>query len=106
MSDDFPGPKTRAVLERGIPLFRNGLKFSDEMKKAGQRGFRSVRQIVLDKAHGDFVWDMDGKRYIDFQNGWATNPLGNTHPEIIEAVNNAHKRYGFHYDHPDRKTVV
>ena len=102
MTDNFPGPKTRAVLERGIPLFRNGLKFSDEMKKAGQRGFRSVRQIVLDKAHGDFVWDMDGKRYIDFQNGWATNPLGNTHPEIIEAVNNAHKRYGFHYDHPLR----
>lgn len=102
MTDTFPGPKTKAVLERGIPLFRNGLKFSDEMKKAGHRGFRSVRQIVLDKAHGDFVWDMDGKRYIDFQNGWATNPLGNTHPEIIEAVNNAHKRYGFHYDHPLR----
>ncbi len=102
MADDFPGPKTKAVLERGIPLFRNGLKFESELEKAGRRGFRPVRQIVIDKAKGDFVWDMDGRRYIDFQNGWATNPLGNTHPEVVEAVHRAHKRYGFHYDHPLR----
>ncbi len=99
---DFPGPKTKAALERGIPLFRNGLKFDEEIEKAGRRGFRAVRQIVIDKAHGDYVWDLDGNRYIDFQNGWATNPIGNTHPEIIEVVHNAQKRYGFHYDHPLR----
>jgi len=102
MTGEFPGPKTRAALERGIPLFRNGLKYDAEMEKAGRRGFRTVRQIVIDKAQGDFVWDMDGNRYIDFQNGWATNPLGNTHPEIIEAVHQAQQRYGFHYDHPLR----
>ena len=98
----FPGPKTRATLERGIPLFRNGMRFREEMKKANRRGLRSGNQIVLDKAQGDFVWDMDGKRYIDFQNGWATNPVGNAHPEVIEAVDAAHRRYGFHYDHPLR----
>ena len=65
---------------------RTGLRFDAEMERAGQRGFRSVRQIVIDKAEGDFVWDLDGNRYIDFQNGWATNPLGNCHPEILEAV--------------------
>lgn len=102
MSDDFPGPKTRAMLERGIPLFRNGLKFDAEMQKAGRRGFRAARQIVVERAEGDFIWDLDGKRYIDFQNGWATNPVGNAHPEVIEAVHQAHQRYGFHYDHPLR----
>ncbi|MGB5164425.1 MAG: aminotransferase class III-fold pyridoxal phosphate-dependent enzyme, partial [Woeseiaceae bacterium] len=102
MSKEFPGPKAMAVLKRGIPLFRNGLRVEAEMQKAGRRGFRAVRQIVVDKAKGDFVWDLDGKRYIDFQNGWATNPLGNAHPEVIEAVNRAQKRYGFHYDHPLR----
>ena len=60
------------------------------------------RQIVVDRAEGDFVWDVDGRRYIDFQNGWATNPVGNANPEIIEAVDAAHRRYGFHYDHPLR----
>jgi len=102
MDDSFPGPKTRAALERGIPLFKNGLRFDAEMERAGQRGFRPVRQIVIDKAEGDFVWDLDGKRYIDFQNGWATNPLGNCHPEILEAVEAANRRFGFHYDHPLR----
>lgn len=102
MSNRFPGEKTRAMLERGIPLFRNGLKFEAELEKAGRRGFRSARQIVVDKAEGDFIWDLDGKRYIDFQNGWATNPVGNAHPEVIAAVHEAHKRYGFHYDHPLR----
>jgi 4-aminobutyrate aminotransferase/(S)-3-amino-2-methylpropionate transaminase len=98
----FPGPKTRAALERGIPFFQNGLRFDAEMERAGRRGFRPVRQIVIDKAEGDFVWDLDGKRYIDFQNGWATNPLGNCHPEILEAVDAANRRFGFHYDHPLR----
>ncbi len=102
MADSFPGPKTRAALERGIPLFKNGLRFDAELERAGQRGFRPVRQIVIDKAEGDFVWDLDGNRYIDFQNGWATNPLGNCHAEILEAVEAANRRYGFHYDHPLR----
>ena len=102
MADKFPGPKTLAALERGIPLFRNGMRYHAEMERAGQRGYRAVRQIVIDRAEGDFVWDMDGKRYIDFQNGWATNPLGNCHPEILDAVDAANRRYGFHYDHPLR----
>lgn len=56
MSENFPGPKTLAALERGIPLFRNGLKFDTEMERAGRRGFRPVRQIVIDKAQREFVW--------------------------------------------------
>lgn len=102
MNESFPGPKTLAALRRGIPLFKNGLRFDAELAQAGRRGFRSVRQIVIDKAAGDFVWDLDGKRYIDFQNGWATNPLGNCHPEILEAVEAANRRFGFHFDHPLR----
>lgn len=56
MSDRFPGPKTRRMLERGIPLFRNGLKFEAEMETAGRRGFRAANQIVIDRAAGDFIW--------------------------------------------------
>lgn len=102
MTKEIPGPKTRAVLERGLPIFSNGLRYQEALEKAARRGYRSGRQIVVDRAEGDFIWDMDGNRYIDFQNGWATNPVGNAHPEVIEAVHAAHKRYGFHYDHPLR----
>lgn len=98
----IPGPKTREWLERGIPLFKNGLRFREELEKAANRGFEAASQIIVDRAEGDFVWDVDGRRYIDFQNGWATNPVGNANPEIIDAVDAAHRRYGFHYDHPLR----
>lgn len=102
MDTKIPGPKARAILERGIPLFQNGMVFEDEVQKAARRGFRPAGQIMVDKAKGDHIWDVDGNKYIDLQNGWATNPLGNAHPEIIEAVHQAHQRYGFHYDHPLR----
>ena len=98
----FPGPKTTAILERGIPLFLNGLRYGEASRAAARRGFRAGAQIIVDKAEGDFVYDLDGRKFIDFQNGWATNPLGNAHPEVVEAVHQAHLRYGFHYDHPLR----
>ena len=102
MTNDIPGPKTRKVLERGIPLFLNGLRYEGELNRSARRGFRAGGQLMIDRAEGDFVWDLDGNKFIDFQNGWATNPIGNAHPEIIEAVHEAHRRYGFHYDHPLR----
>ena len=98
----LPGPKTREWLERGIPLFKDGLRFRKDLQEAEKQGFDLASQIVVDRAEGDFVWDVDGRRYIDFQNGWATNPVGNANPEIIEAVHAAQRRYGFHYDHPLR----
>ena len=102
MTKVIPGPKAKAILERGIPIFQNGLIFNDKMQKALKRGFRPAGQVMVDKALGDHIWDVDGNKYIDFQNGWATNPIGNAHPEIIEAIHEAQKRYGFHYDHPLR----
>ena len=102
MTREIPGPKTRELLERGIPLFLNGLRYGDDVKSAARRGRRAASQLVIDRAQGDFIWDLDGNKFIDFQNGWATNPLGNSHPEIIEVVHEAHCRYGFHYDHPLR----
>ena len=102
MTKSIPGPKTRAVLERGIPLFLNGLRYDNEVSKAARRGFRAASQLIIDRAAGDYIWDIDGNKFIDFQNGWATNPIGNAHPEVVEAVHKALRRYGFHFDHPLR----
>ena len=102
MSRDIPSKDTIAILERGIPLFRGGATYRDEAEAAHQKGHVRPAQLILDRAQGDFVWDLDGQRYIDLQNGWATNPIGNAHPEVIEAVHQAHLRYGFHYEHPLR----
>jgi 4-aminobutyrate aminotransferase-like enzyme len=102
MTFDLPGGKTRGLLARGLPHLRDGLWYQGASQRSAAKGFEAPAQIIVDRAEGDYVWDMDGNQFIDFQNGWATNPLGNCHPEIIEAVHQAHLRYGFQWDHPLR----
>jgi len=102
MAYTLPGPKTTERLASGKNLFRHGLNYDGAAKKSADRGFIPPAQIILGKAKGDYVWDLDDNRYIDFQNGWATNALGNCHPEVLEAVHDAHQRYGYHWEHPLR----
>ncbi|MBX3093575.1 MAG: acetylornithine transaminase [Cryobacterium sp.] len=40
----------------------------------------------LDHGEGAYVWDVDGKRYLDFLGGIAVNSLGHAHPVFVEAV--------------------
>jgi 4-aminobutyrate aminotransferase/(S)-3-amino-2-methylpropionate transaminase len=102
MSYQLPGDKSRAMLERGLPHMRNGLRYPAAARRSADKGYDAPAQMIVGRAEGDYVWDLDDNRYIDFQGGWATNPLGNCHPEIIEAVHEAHKRYGFQWEHPLR----
>ncbi len=96
------GDKTQALLQSHRRYFRDGLRYESVKAKAEANGLVTPMQLLVDRAEGDFVWDLDRRRYIDFQNGWATNPLGNCHPEIIDAVHSAQKRYGYHWEHPLR----
>lgn len=102
MSYKLPGDQSRALLERGLPHLRNGLRYPAAARRAADQGYEAPAQMIVGRAEGDYVWDLDDNRYIDFQGGWATNPLGNCHPEIIEAVHAAHRRYGFQWEHPLR----
>ena len=38
--------------------------------------------ITLDRGEGAYVWDTDGKHYLDLGGGIAVNCLGHAHPEI------------------------
>lgn len=42
--------------------------------------------ITLTSGKGIFVTDENGKKYLDFLGGIATNALGHTHPAIVKAV--------------------
>ena len=42
--------------------------------------------IALVKGNGIVVTDADGKKYLDFLGGIATNILGHAHPSIVKAV--------------------
>jgi acetylornithine/N-succinyldiaminopimelate aminotransferase len=41
---------------------------------------------VFVRGEGAFLWDDDGKRYLDFIQGWAVNCLGHSPPEVAEAL--------------------
>jgi acetylornithine/N-succinyldiaminopimelate aminotransferase len=43
-------------------------------------------RAVMLRGEGSFLWDADGKRYLDFVQGWAVNALGHAPPCIAEAV--------------------
>jgi len=48
--------------------------------------------IVLDHGKGACLWDVDGKRYLDFLGGIAVNVLGHDDPELVWAITEqAHK---------------
>ncbi|AZQ33528.1 acetylornithine transaminase [Streptomyces cyaneochromogenes] len=43
-------------------------------------------RLPLVRGEGLKVWDAEGKQYLDFVGGIATNALGHAHPAIVEAV--------------------
>ncbi len=45
-------------------------------------------QIVLEKGEGVYLYDTDGKRYLDFAAGIAVCSLGYGHPKYVEALKN------------------
>nr|HMT22000.1 aminotransferase class III-fold pyridoxal phosphate-dependent enzyme [Promineifilum sp.] len=42
--------------------------------------------LVVDRAEGSEVWDVDGRRYIDFMAGVAVLNVGHRHPYVQAAV--------------------
>lgn len=44
------------------------------------------RDIALVRGRGAYVWDADGKRYLDCLCGIGVNNLGHCHPAVVEAV--------------------
>lgn len=42
--------------------------------------------VVLVRGQGCWVWDQQGKKYLDFISGLGVNSLGHCHPAVVEAV--------------------
>ena len=99
---NLPGPKSLEVLKKGPKLFKGGASFEEEAAKLRNRRIKLSPQMINVGSDGDYIIDADGNRIIDFHAGWASNPVGNRNPEIIEAVSAAMNQYGFVYEHPLR----
>lgn len=55
------------------------------------RAYRSVggRARPMVRGQGAYVWDADGKRYVDLQMSFGPLVLGHAHPEVVGAVQRA-----------------
>ena len=42
--------------------------------------------IALERGEGCYVWDVDGKKYLDTLAGIAVNALGHCHPAIVKTI--------------------
>ncbi|MDG1367420.1 MAG: glutamate-1-semialdehyde 2,1-aminomutase [Acidimicrobiales bacterium] len=70
------------------------------------RAFGSVggRPYFVERGEGPFVYDVEGKRYIDFVQSYGPSILGHAHPAILAAINDAASR-GTSYGAPTENEV-
>ncbi len=75
------GLRTASLVERAERLFPGGVN-------SPVRAFRAVGRppLVLERGAGAYVWDADGRRYIDYVGAWGPAILGHAHPSVIRAI--------------------
>ena len=73
--------KNRELFEKARSLMPGGVS-------APVRAFKAVGgdPIIVSRAKGSRLWDVEGKEYIDFLMSWGPLILGHAHPKVVEAV--------------------
>jgi len=79
------GPKTAEWFDRGKAALVNGVS-------SGFRYWGDDDTLVIDRGEGAYVYDMDGKRYIDYQLGFGPIILGHGYKPVADAVAEAAAR--------------
>jgi glutamate-1-semialdehyde 2,1-aminomutase len=70
------------------------------------RAFRAVggTPYFVDRAEGAYVWDVEGRRYVDLVQSYGAIIAGHAHPAIVEAVRRA-AAAGSSYGAPTEREV-
>ncbi len=71
-------PSSLAQWERGRPVMPGGI-----IKGAY---WNPPYPLYVDHADGCYLWDLDGRKYVDFANHNTAMILGHSHPAVVEAV--------------------
>src|SRR5882672_8507798 len=71
------------------------------------RAFRSVGGTprFFTRGEGAYLWDADGRRYIDYVGSWGPAILGHAHAETVRAVQEA-ARHGLSFGAPTEAEIV
>jgi ornithine--oxo-acid transaminase len=63
-----------------------GSKYYIELEeKYGAHNYHPL-PVVLEKGEGVYVWDVEGKRYLDFLSAYSAVNQGHSHPKIINTL--------------------
>ncbi|MCC9601537.1 glutamate-1-semialdehyde 2,1-aminomutase [Stieleria sp. JC731] len=78
------GPKSVAAFERARKLMPGGVN-------SPARAFGAVggTPLFIERGEGPYLFDIDGRRYIDYIGSWGPMILGHRHPEVIQAIEEA-----------------
>ncbi|MDE2081392.1 MAG: glutamate-1-semialdehyde 2,1-aminomutase [Burkholderiales bacterium] len=70
------------------------------------RAFRAVGGTprFIERAQGAYLWDAEGRRYIDYIGSWGPMILGHGHPAVLDAVLKA-AADGFSYGAPTEREI-
>ena len=80
-------PRSAEIFERGKKILPGGVD-------SPVRAFRAVggTPLVIDRAEGARLYDVDGREYIDYVCSWGALILGHAHPDVVAAVAEQAKR--------------
>lgn len=92
-------PTNESLFERSQVVIPGGVN-------SPVRAFGSVggTPYFVERAEGPFVFDVEGKRYIDYVQSYGPSILGHAHPAILAAINDAAAR-GTSYGAPTENEV-
>ncbi|MET0333755.1 MAG: glutamate-1-semialdehyde 2,1-aminomutase [Rhizobacter sp.] len=99
MSTEVTGKTNEQLFERAQKVIPGGVN-------SPVRAFRAVGGTprFISRAEGPYIFDAEGKRYIDYIGSWGPMILGHGHPGVLEAVQKAALE-GFSFGAPTEREV-
>jgi len=76
------GTKTKALYEKAKAVIPYGVN-------SNFRYWGDDDTLVITRGEGTYIWDADGKRYIDYRLGFGPIILGHSYPKVVKRVQEA-----------------
>jgi glutamate-1-semialdehyde 2,1-aminomutase len=95
LSERTPASKQR--YERGVRVMPKGVPSSFQENDPWP--------VYIERGQGSRVWDVDGREYVDFHNGFGVMCIGHANPKVAAAVK-ARVDLGTHFAAPTDGSIV
>jgi glutamate-1-semialdehyde 2,1-aminomutase len=72
-------------------LFKEAQRYIPGGVNSPVRAFQAVggTPLFIQQAQGSRIWDVDGRKYIDYVASWGPMILGHAHPQVVKALQRA-----------------